>query len=117
LQAVGGVAACLFLVDGQDVQCWLGFEAPDDPQPEALAAPDDAVGEDTGVVVAAGDDAQVQLLPGAEGQAVVDPSRPSAAADAVLDDLDRLVGVPVLGEPALVSIALLHACFGFRGAG
>jgi hypothetical protein len=83
------VAACLFLVDGQDVQRWLGLQAPDDPQPEALAAPDDAVGEDAGVVVAAGDDVQVQLLPSAARQAVVDPAWPPAAADALLDELNR----------------------------
>src|SRR5437660_3042184 len=117
LRAVGRVAACLFLVDGQDVKRRLGLEAPDDPQPEAFAAPDDAIGEDARVVVAASDHVEVQFLTGAKRHAVVDPPRPSAVADDVLDDLYRLVGVPVLSEPIPVGIALLIACFGFRGAG
>jgi hypothetical protein len=60
---------------------------------------------------------EVQFLPGAKDHAVVDPPRPSAIADAVFDDFYRLVGVPVLGEPVPVGIALLLACVGCRGVG
>jgi hypothetical protein len=89
----------LFVIDGEDVQGWLRLEAAHDPQPLPLASPDEVIGEYAGVVVAAGDDMKMQRLAACEGRTVVDPTRASSIADNVLDDFDRLVGVPVGGQP------------------
>jgi len=89
-------SARLFFVDGQDVQRWLRLEASYDPQSVAFAAPDDAIGEHAGVVVAASYHVEVQRLPGAERYAVVDPPGPTAVPYDILYDPDRLVGIPVL---------------------
>lgn len=47
-----------------------------DPQLIAFAAPDDVISEHAGVVVAVCDHMEMQPLPGAEGDAVVNPPRP-----------------------------------------
>lgn len=68
--------------------------------------------EHAGVVVAACDYMEVQRLPGAEGDAVVHPPRPPAVADGIFHDLDCRVGIPVLGVPTPVGIALPLAGLG-----
>src|SRR5215475_6971611 len=95
-----------FVVDGKDVQGRLRLQAADDPEPVPLSTPDEVVSEDAGVVIAAGNYVEMELLAGGECRAVVDPPGPAAVAYDILDDLDRLIGVPMVSEPVPVSVAL-----------
>lgn len=100
----------LFIVDGKNVQGGLGLEAADYPQSVPESTRDEVVGEYAGVVVASGDYVQVERLAAIECRAVVDPARSATVAYDILDDPDRLVGVPVVREPVPVSVALELAC-------
>jgi hypothetical protein len=51
----------------------------------------------------------VERLAGTE-RAVIDPARSATVAYDIIDDPDRLVGVPVVREPVPVSVALELAC-------
>lgn len=54
------VAAHLFVIGGQYVQSRLRFQAANDSQPVSVAAADEVVGEDAGVVIAASRHIEVQ---------------------------------------------------------
>lgn len=107
----------LLLVGGENVQGRLRLQAAHDPQSVPLAAADEVIGEDASVVVAAGGHIEMERRAAGENHAVGDPARPTASADGFLHYLDRLVGIPVVGEPAPVSIALASARIRDRAVG